>query len=258
MTTESLFCTVVIAGSGGAFVVIGLLMETLAERDFFKSIKQIHRLKRIRHWGERLVIGGVAVEVVLAGATAFSEWRKDPLKKPIAYASARVRVIIKTGSNMTPLFVNPDQTNFGWGAWMRFSSGSNVLLQLTADRLSMWNMGTTNERACRMEFREDALDFVNEDINRLKTSVKQFDGIDSLILKMPDMETNAEVVSGTVLLTVNDFTWKLDIPREISKWGLITMQKTNRAGSTEAQVLRVPVSDWAYPPRFTNSWYDGK
>lgn len=241
--------------------MLGLLMEQSAEKTLFNNVKQFRRFKRVRVLGEWLVIIGVFIEVLIAVWTAKEEWRNDPLKKPVAFASARVRIIVKTSSNMTPLFVNPEQTKFGWSAGISFFDwqAKNALLALKADNGVSWGMGTTNEQEFRMEFHEDPFNFLEDESKRFKTSVKQFNNVDSFILHLPDMETNAEIVSGTVFLIVNDFTWAFDVPQQVSKWGFITMQKaTNSAGKAEAKILRVPISDWAYPPRFTNRWYDGK
>ena len=263
MTTESLFWTVVFVGSGGFIVLLGLLMEQSAEKTFFENVKQFRRFKRVRLLGEWFVIIGVFIEVLIAGWTAKEEWRNDPLKKPVASASARVRIIVKMSSNMTPLFVNPEQTKFGWSAGISFFNwkSKNVLLALKAipDNCASWRMGTTNEQEVRMEFHEDPLNFLEDQSKRFNTLVKQVNNVDSFVLHLPDMETNAEVVSGSVFLIVNDFTWAFDVPHQVTKWGFITMQKTiDSSGKPEAKILRIPISDWVYPPRFTNRWYDGK
>jgi hypothetical protein len=95
MMTGSLFWTVVIAGSGGLLVLIGLFMETLPEIKEYKSLVWYRRSKCIKHWGEWLVIAGVFIEVVLSGFTAIDEWqikqtaiKNDPFNQPLKSLNA--------------------------------------------------------------------------------------------------------------------------------------------------------------------------
>ena len=239
---------------------VGLLMEMADDKEWFKNIRKFRRSKHIKLWGEWFVAAGVFIEVILAGFTAFSEWKNDPLKKPVAYASARVSIVIKTLSNRTSPFL-PKDPQIGWNAAISFFNQklSNGVFALTANTCALWRMGTTNEQECRMDFREDPLNFLEDESRRTKTLVKQFNDVDAFIMQLPEMETNAEIVSGTVLLNVNEFTWTFDVPRQVSKWGAITMHKIkDKNGQTMAQAWRIPIGDFVYPPRFTNLWYDGK
>jgi hypothetical protein len=78
-------------------------------------------------------------------------------------------------------------------------------------------------------------------------------------MHLPELETNAEIVSGIVVLNVNDSTWTFAIPRQVTKWGAVTMKKTKDTnGRDKAEIWPVQVVDFIYPPRFTNLWYDGK
>jgi hypothetical protein len=117
-------------------------------------------------------------------------------------------------------------------------TASNSVLQLKSEPPSTWNMGTTNEREVRMVFNEDPTNAGEDESRRSKTLVRDIGNINSFTLQMPEMETNAEVISGTIFLNVNDFTWTFDVPRQISKWGLVTMQyKKDSNGYKKAEIL---------------------
>jgi hypothetical protein len=68
--TQSFFWPVFFACIGGAIVVIGLLLETLAEKKWFKNVKSFRRWHSAKCFGEWMVIGGILIEVADAGWTA--------------------------------------------------------------------------------------------------------------------------------------------------------------------------------------------
>lgn len=123
-------------------------------------------------------------------------------------------------------------------------------------------MGTTNQRDARLEFAEDKASFnsFDVDLKGSKTIVKQFNEVDSFILQFSEMDRNAEVVSGLVVLHVNDSTWEYDVPPQKPKWGLVTMRRTrDKKGKLISEVKPVPVIDFVEPPRVQKEQvYDGK
>lgn len=264
MTSGSLFWTIVIAAIGGALVFVGLLLEQMAEKSWYENARDLKFSRRAKFTGEWLVIIGVGVEVVVGCNSAIIEWKNDPQKKPIASASAMARIIFKLENKpRSPLdsFFKPSENDtVGWNAGVTFESGSNTLLSLrTTSDVSTWNMGSEIERECRILFKENPLDFLETESDRNKILVKQFNDVDSVILYVSELQTNTEVVSGNVYLTVNNLKWSFAIPPQKTKWGLITMQKiTNSAGITESKVRRLQIGDFVSPPRWTNLWYDGK
>src|ERR1700744_4877363 len=76
-TTQSIFVAVSAACFGGVFVAIGLLLETWADKKWFKNQKSHHYWECSKKFGEWFVIIGVLIEVVVAGWTAKNEWEID-------------------------------------------------------------------------------------------------------------------------------------------------------------------------------------
>jgi hypothetical protein len=262
---QSYFWPVVSACAAGGVLLVGLLMEVLAEKKRYQTIASFRRWASAKRWGEWLVIVGVLGEVVVAGVTAINERRNDPWNKPIATASAFADIV--TSQNPRPAsFFNlpPEDEGRGWGASLVFIAGtnlnSNVILRLSASpaEASAWNMGSTTNREWRIIFHENPLDFLSSESDRNKVLVKRFNEVNALILNMP-FETNMVVESGFVVLTVNNLKWRFDIPRQRPRWGMISMtQSKDSTGSLKASILRVPIADFVSPPRFTNRWYDGQ
>lgn len=246
--------------------MVGLLMEVLSEKKWFKNVNSFRRCEVIKKAGEWFVISGIVVEVVVSGVLAKGEWQNDSWNRPIASASAFARIITSQNPRPSSFFnLPPEYEGIGWHAGITFIngtslSGSNVLLQVEASQsdVSAWEMGSSTNREWRIAFHENPFNFLQSESDRNKIFVKQFDGVRALILSMP-FETNMVVETGSVVLTVNNFKWTFDIPRQKPKWGIISMQKNeDSTGHIETQVLRVPISDFVYPPRFTNRVYDGK
>jgi hypothetical protein len=66
MTTGSMFWVVIIAGSGGVFVLVGLLMEQFSEKKWHKNIDDFRCCKSRKFWGEWFVIFGIVIEIKMA------------------------------------------------------------------------------------------------------------------------------------------------------------------------------------------------
>jgi hypothetical protein len=213
--------------------------------------------------GGRIAKCGIRVEIVTAFAltlaTAVDIAKNDPGRMPVAEAKAWVKFVIRYSSNVKPLFTNPDQMQAGFSAGMSFSDWehTNWMLSLKSDNCISWRMGTPNEVECRMEFHEDPFNFLDSDWKRTRVTVRQFDDVDAIVLQLPEMETNAQFVSGAVLLNINASTWVFSLPAQIPRWGLVTA-KIDRKHDNNATILSVPLVDFVFPPRFTNRVYDGK
>lgn len=188
----------------------------------------------------------------------------DPLNEPIANASAVADLVISQNPRpMYPRVFSEGNPVTGWRASIAFLRGtslnSNVLLTVEAvpSDVFTWNMGSTTNREWRIQFHENRLNFLSSECDRDEVLVKHFDEVNALILSMP-FETNMNVESGSIMLTVNNFKWRFNIPRQRPKWGVISMTQTeDSSGNVSSSVLRVPIKDWVIPPRFTNRWYDG-
>lgn len=119
-TQAATFWIVLIACIGGVVVLVGLLFEAFAEKKRFRDINSFRRWKTLRVWGEWLVIGGIVVEIVVAGFTAIDEWRtkqiairNDPHKQPIFAFSAYACVVVRPSENRGDLD-NTNLPSFGW------------------------------------------------------------------------------------------------------------------------------------------------
>ena len=260
---SSLLSAFVFATIGGLAVLGGLALEKFSDwlnERFLGGYKPHKWSGEIGWW---ILMAGIVIETGVAGGSAISQWQNDPLKKPIASASARARIIFKLNEkdNHPFAFFESSSNDFvGWNASIRFASGTNGLLVLEAGQpdVAVWNMGSENERECRIVFKENPFNFLETEDSR-NIPVKQFNSVDSFFVYVAELPTNVVVVTGNVYLAVNDSKWTFDIPPQKPQWGLITMQKTkNSEGTPEVKILRVPISDFVYPPRFTNRWYDGQ
>jgi hypothetical protein len=102
------------------------------------------------------------------------------------------------------------------------------------------------------------IDFSNTSGNK-NPPAEILNDVASFILAMPQLETNAEILSGSVILVANGKTWTFEIPSQRQKWGIITSERIiNADKKEETKVMPIKVEDWANPPRWTNRWYDGK
>jgi hypothetical protein len=116
----STFWIVLIACIGGVVVLVGLLFEAFAVKKWFRDIRSFRRWQTLRVWGEWLVIGGIVIEIIVAGFTAIDEWgikqiaiRNDPHKQPIFAFSAYACVVVRPSENSGDLD-NTNLPSFGW------------------------------------------------------------------------------------------------------------------------------------------------
>ena len=155
MTSGSFFWTVLSAAIGGLIVFFGLVLEQLAEKSWYASVRASKFWKSTKVAGEWLVLIGVGIEVMVAAVTAANEWGSDPLKKPIASASASASIVFlmaEKGISPNVFFDASPDTLAPWGAWIRFSSGKDGLLILSAAQpdCAIWAMGSDIKREVRI------------------------------------------------------------------------------------------------------------
>jgi hypothetical protein len=267
---------------GGAVVLVGLLMETMADRKRFKHVNSLRRCQSVKHWGAWILIGGIVIEIVVAGLSAKSAWENDPLNAPINSISAEIKLKVK-GVNSRGLlgpgngiFAQPteDEKIVYGQSGVIFLEGTNTtkpVYSLTgkfdkSEFLGSGLVGGSNDWAgivipCQ-EIEFDSWDMRDSfAASRFKSGkrVRDFKKVGSLVIWLPRMETNVWIVEGIVEVKVNSLRWSFLIPAQRQGFGFITSQIfTNAENRIESKVLRIPISDFVYPPRFTNRWYDGK
>lgn len=261
MTTGSIFWFVIFAASGGVFVFIGLLMERFSEKDPYKNLSDFRRCKSRKVCGEWFVIGGIVIEIVVGIFSAIDVWETNPLNRPIKTVSAFASILVKGDKyvHFPPTFKDP------WYGGVMFIVGTNlnatnVLFRLsaTSSDLEMINiLGTVAKNRTDREYditfhQTHPVGDMPRDFGFGKPA-RSFDGVTSLVLSLPQIETlddvqfstNTEVLSGSMEVTVNSsLTWQFDIPPQIQKLRCITSTKIkNSAGKIEIKVLPVSIVD---------------
>ena len=98
IANQSYFWPVIFASIGGGIVVVGLVLELLAEKKWFKTLRSMRFWNSAKTWGEWFVIVGICIEIADAGWTAYeisnvnaNSWQN----KPIYAFSARATVIVR-------------------------------------------------------------------------------------------------------------------------------------------------------------------
>lgn len=267
MMPQSYFGEIVLAGIGGIVVVVGLLAEHFCDAGWYeyKCLPEARR-KSVKYIGELFVIIGVGIEVFVGIHAAKDAWKNNPLKNPIANASATVRFLVKIKSYDAPYFPTEPDDIVGWKSQIMFFTGTNanstnLVLQMTAfqNDAVVFNRGLPPQRLYQLQFHTDPLiDFSNSSGNKNRPA-EILNDVASFILAMPQLETNAEILSGSVIFVSNGKTWTFEIPAQRQKWGVISSERIiNADRKPETKVMPVQIGDMAFPPRWTNRWYDGK
>jgi hypothetical protein len=252
------------ATAGGIAVFAGLVLEKMSDwlNDRFVGGYKPHKwIEEIGWW---VLMVGIVIETAVAGNSAIEQWKNDPLKNPIADASATVRFLVAVSSYEKPFFKTDTDDIVGWRSSIIFFEGTNstdTVLQLMASQndLVVFRAGLPPKLRCQLQFHADPLmDFVNVD-GKQNFPAEKLNNVASFVLSIPQIETNAEILSGSVVLVANGKTWTFDIPPQRQKWGLITSEKIiNANNKMETKVMRIQIGDLTSPPRWTNRWYDGK
>lgn len=265
MTTGSIFWVVLLAISGGAFVLVGLLMERFSEKTQYENLSDFRRCKSRKVCGEWWVIAGIVVEIGVGIFSAVDAWRNDPLNRPIRTISATAFLTIK----MENKILDPASDD-NWRSGISFLLGTNEtdsgqLFNLSANKKNVefgQILGIKNCTNCglftiQLHQNPPYPGFPAE--KGLGMPLKTFDDVGCLVFSMPQVSSNAEVVSGSVIVTVNSsLTWNFEIPPQKQRWGFITAKKIKIAKNEfKTEVLPIKIVDNAYAPTFTN-FFDGK
>jgi hypothetical protein len=234
----------------------------MTDKEWYRNLDDLRARKVKAAWGWRLLMLGILVEIGIGFAIAVKDEIDAPLNRPIKTVSAYARILVKGDK-----YVHSPSFDEHWNAGLGFIvgtnlNGSNVLFSLSAEKsdVQMINiLGTVAQNRTDLEF--DIAFHQNHPPmagNFLSDAgygkpARSFDGVKSLALSMPQLgalvgsnfPTNAEVLAGDVLVTVNSsLTWEFDIPPQKQKFGQITSKRImNAQGKTEVQVMPVSVID---------------
>lgn len=240
-------------------VFVGLLMEILCEKHWYKNISDFRRSKQIREIGAWVVTAGVVIELVVAVSVAIIDWESEPMNQPINDLSAEARFIIKGDGH---IHLSSETTN--WSGWLTLFMGnevSNKMFFLNADwaDVTVANiLGGGVDRECDMKFRKPVSTLTLPEYPGWGMPAKNFNKIASLALQIRGLETNNTftVLRGEVDAVVNGQTkWRFEIPQQNERLGCITSKKTTINGTNHWSVFPLDLID------MTGQWagrYDGK
>lgn len=224
--------------------MVGLLMETLAEKKWFKNITAYRRWESAKCWGEWLVILGIVVEIVVAGWFAKDEWQtiqiakeNDPLNQPITDIFAMVEFRVnKSDFSELPIFGNPNRVagltlveppspaviNRNGGnltrKWWDLDSPTLTMPILGTDRTFDFPL-QGGQRTYFMQFHSDEeIAAMGAAFGELRKMIKvsSITNIDTLRLEIKPLPHDLKVLGGTVRLVVNNSILRVfDIPPQI-------------------------------------------
>jgi hypothetical protein len=267
MTNGSLFWTIVFAALGGAFVVIGLLMEQVAEKSWFKSLFQFRLMKWIKLFGEWFVIIGVGFEVIVGIHAAQIEWQNAPANLPITSISAVATFRIKSDFSPPPLPYSNllEQT----GAGILFLQGTNVSdkipsISLGADAvdISILNLIPNNVHPDThdvvIKFHDSGDIIYGHFFNKWmwQNQAGFFDHVKGFSIEMRQIGSNVCVLSGNVVVIANDLKWEFPIPPQKQRLGIISCKIIKNAkGQDEPEIMPLDLMDFTSRPL---GHFDGK
>lgn len=101
----SILFAIALASLGAALVLAGLLLETFADKKWFKTIKSKRCWEAAKVWGEWLVIFGVLIELADGGYSAVYGWRIEPKNQPVKSLRVDVYMFV-LGTNFKPQWCN--------------------------------------------------------------------------------------------------------------------------------------------------------
>jgi hypothetical protein len=184
----------------------------------------------------------------------------NPRKQPVQSISATVRFLVKGDG-----YVHQDKglPEGAWYAGLAFFKHSDVkqnwfALSATKEDVEMSNvLGGRTDREYVVKFHQRPRNDLLQDDPGLGKPAESFDEISSFGVSTTAMETNSEVLSGSVVVTVNaSLTWEFKIAPQRVKYGMLTSQNvTNAENKLETRVW--PVSVVPCDLAWTNL-YDGK
>jgi hypothetical protein len=111
-SASSLFSTAFWACIGGLIVLLGLWIEKMADKKWYRDVHEFRRSKLKSEIGWWILMVGIAVEIGTAGRLAVKEeleiwqannsaWKNDPRKLPLNSVTAFATILIKT-NNVVP------------------------------------------------------------------------------------------------------------------------------------------------------------
>lgn len=218
-TTQSWFWQIFWACIFGIVLLFGLILEALAEKNWFRSIKSSRRWGSAKKLGERLVIIGVGGEVIVAGLAAAHEWalreavtKIDPANRMITSVSANLFLVVR-GTN--GIAFDPDQF-LNDRVFTRVRLGNLDVLGAASSATNGWDLGmfcvsakseifggagglTTN---WRIQFEQNAYfpEFAGallygRDIRKWNVA----------LVELPFLSSDTEIISGQLTLVAEPF-----------------------------------------------------
>lgn len=219
ITTGSAFWFVLSACIGGVFVLVGILMEVLAEKASFKNTKSQRRWALIKVSGEWILIFGIVVEVVVAGLSAKAEWqtrqlaiKNDPINQQIRSINVQLYLVL----NDTNLFNNKDSWSevATFGGWIELlDKHGGVAAKPACDEYddTSWSfspLDVRNRQVISMSFNWPAVNkLVNgiDWLSRKNMSVRELnETIIGARLKTPGCGAHFSIFTGQGGITINN------------------------------------------------------
>jgi hypothetical protein len=226
-TTTSSFWFILSACFGGFIVLVGILMEVLSEKKWFKIINDFRRCESVKHWGEILLIIGVAIEVVVAGSAAKDEWqtrqmaiKNAPENVPIKSFNLEASLMIFDPSRsddnpynkLSPQDVS-DMATFGSYCKLKKIDGSDFAVleckKFTDSDVvvSLDGNSVSNTVLYSMSFGWPGTGvsaMLASEINNAEISTKTFDKkIKGIVFRVPGSGVRLKILSGSCVLTIN-------------------------------------------------------
>jgi len=230
-SAASVFWPVFFACIGGAFVFVGLLLETLSDKQWFKTLDSFKRWKSLKHCGEWLVIAGIVVEMVDAGVTAWEIKQADkinPLNQPIGLLAANVS-LFENGTNRSRVdFSSP--LGGKYVVWLKFrnsahsDSGWPFELVCTSGNATLWttNPSPGTHFPGSALFSPDGLFWDLEfgssstarimDVIPANATVRDVADLDSVEFDAIFLRPGTETSGGKIILTINSTKKVFEIP----------------------------------------------
>lgn len=186
-------------------MLVGLLMETLSERKWFNNVKTFRRCECIKKSGEWLVIGGIVVEIIVAGIFATNEWQNDPLNRPIRDIVAVVSIKVKGGDFKEIDTKLRMHGKISWISVLKMFGHDDKPINLGRDTLVSDDFSTmylqpsmNSDRLYFMRFAG-----VSIDSNPNEAPAKEIIKIDKIGIEALFLPSNVEILGGDVELIVN-------------------------------------------------------
>ena len=239
-------------------------MEKKADKKRYLDIDDFRSSKSKAERGWKVLMIGIAVEIVVAVAFALmDEWeitQNAPLNQPVATISSTVVLRFKGDGYMHQRTFNDD-----WSAGISFFLGTN-----SDEKQQVFNLSA---RKTDVEFGNIIGGKIDQSYvitlhqnppypgfpvdNGLKMPAKTFDDVGCFVLSVPQISSNAEVLSGSVVVTLNSsLIWNFDIPPQKQRWGFITAKKI-KASKNKGETVVLPIQILNPQTQETN-FFDGK